>query len=474
MGFYLDSIQTRTSRLMKLTNAVFCIKNSVMRKYFFLLLLAYSTGMFAGKGSINFVETTVRLAEDGAAIVGYTMQYRVVSGELHGFYFSGNDRLKIQAFATESYAIDDFGNRYDLDISKVGSDKWDIILANNAGVSSGTVTYFFYFSTHFNKAGYLVNTETNEGKMLTAFNWSPVQWDEASKMDHYTLTVITPHDVETEEEVLRNYYMDQNVVQTESWVNEKFLIDYQASPKGKLKILFHKNKPGNRFDMRTQFYMPADWFKLEVADTYMHQNSSSPVVEYFNYRRDKRILLLVFVGVVVLFFLLVRGKHKSMVKAKAGLDDINWGQLDWSPPKLELSNYRVKGKICKDLTTLEAAFYLEIPFKSILSGMIAAMENENLIEVISSSPLRVNADQYRDIGKLGEYESQLYISLADDGELSQQELEDLMKLAVKNIQKKAWDCDVEATKEYYRQQMGKWEAKNIPEDKREKLPKLSQ
>jgi len=119
------------------------------------LLLLHAAVAFAGKGEIRFVETDVDLREDGSAVVAYTVQWTVLSGELHGFYFQGNDRLRVGAVAEESYAVDSAGRRYGLSIEKVASDKWDIVLARGAGVSSGTVTYVFYFETSFARAGYV-------------------------------------------------------------------------------------------------------------------------------------------------------------------------------------------------------------------------------------------------------------------------------------------------------------------------------
>jgi hypothetical protein len=43
------------------------------------------------------------------------------------------------------------------------------------------------------------------------------------------------------------------------------------------------------------------------------------------------------------------------------------------------------------------------------------------------------------------YERMFIHAFANDGELSQQELEEIMNMAVRAIQQKAWDCDVEAT-----------------------------
>ena len=75
--------------------------------------------VYAGTGEIVFVETQVDLSRDGSAVVAYTVQWRVVSGVLHGFYFQGNDQLRIDTMSSDSYAVDSQGNRYGLSISQV-------------------------------------------------------------------------------------------------------------------------------------------------------------------------------------------------------------------------------------------------------------------------------------------------------------------------------------------------------------------
>jgi len=73
---------------------------------------------WAGSGEVVFVETGVELEPDGRAVVVYTVQWQVVTPELHGFYFSGNDRLEIIGWSPKSYAVDDFEHRYGLSITK--------------------------------------------------------------------------------------------------------------------------------------------------------------------------------------------------------------------------------------------------------------------------------------------------------------------------------------------------------------------
>jgi hypothetical protein len=89
---------------------------------------------------------------------------------------------------------------------------------------------------------------------------------------------------------------------------------------------------------------------------------------------------------LALFYVLMVGKQRSMVKAHRGLDEIRWDALDWTPPKLVLANFRIKGKVCKDLTPLEAAFYLEIPFRQILSAMFNSLVGKDIWKCWPNSP----------------------------------------------------------------------------------------
>jgi hypothetical protein len=66
----------------------------------------FSSALLAGTGEIRFVETDVDLRDNGRAVVSYTVQWRVLEGELHGFYFSGNDRLAVHFLNDQAYAVD--------------------------------------------------------------------------------------------------------------------------------------------------------------------------------------------------------------------------------------------------------------------------------------------------------------------------------------------------------------------------------
>ena len=79
----------------------FSVKSLVL-----IFLLLWQLPAFSGSGKIEFVECSVDLQDDGTCVIGYTVRYRVVSGELHGFYFDSQDELHIHAFSDKSYGVD--------------------------------------------------------------------------------------------------------------------------------------------------------------------------------------------------------------------------------------------------------------------------------------------------------------------------------------------------------------------------------
>ena len=132
--------------------------------------LGITSWAFAGEGQLEFVETEVILFPDGKASIEYVVRYRVISGEFHGFYFGGFDRLVPYFDHKNAAAIDDRGNTYGLDIKKERSDLYDIVLANGRSVSSGHITYRFRFAADMFQAGYLAPTTAAEDRKFIVFN----------------------------------------------------------------------------------------------------------------------------------------------------------------------------------------------------------------------------------------------------------------------------------------------------------------
>jgi len=368
-----------------------------------LVLCLLPVRVMAGRGEIRFVETAVDLRTDGQAVVAYTVQWRVLEGKLHGFYFSGNERLRVEMAVDRSYAVDSRGNRYGLSVDKVGSDKWGIVLAKGKGIESGSVTYVFPFQTDFAAAGYMVSTRADDGKDLVVFNWSPVRWDEARNQDHYTFTILTPNQLPPGADP-RGYVLEKDLVLTEPFVNERFKIDYQRGERDRLRLIFHRENPGNRFDMRVEIYMPAAWFSLptqtaesdrSVSHTYAPlKGSETPW-----YERQTPIFGIGGIFLLAIFLAVVFGKHRSMIRAHHGLSGIKWENLDWTPPKLILSSFRKSGKICNGACPI---YWRELGYQELESRESIKFEEETdvkfKVDIGASSrfsgPLRSGCSQF--------------------------------------------------------------------------------
>ena len=74
--------------------------------------------VFASEGRLKFVETEVILFPNGKSSIEYVVRYQVISGEFHGFYFGGFDRLIPYFDQKNASAIDSRGTAYGLDIKK--------------------------------------------------------------------------------------------------------------------------------------------------------------------------------------------------------------------------------------------------------------------------------------------------------------------------------------------------------------------
>ncbi|MDD4349562.1 MAG: hypothetical protein PHF70_10680, partial [Opitutales bacterium] len=287
-----------------------------------LILLFVPVILFAG-GTVRFVETTVDLQADGRAKVHTLVQWKVLGGSMHAFYFAGTDRLQVAMDSDAGYAVDSDGKRYPLRIDPMGRGKWDIQLANGQRSTAETLTYSFSFATDFAAAEYVGPTRSNEGRDLVYFHWAPPEWDEAWEQEHATVRVVLPVQV-PEGQNARDWVNANEILLTEKWMNERYKLDYQREEgSDRLVLVAHRENPGNKASMKLQFYVPADSFALVMPD---HSGT-------------RRSILWGGAVLIGLFALVLRGKKHSIRKARRSVGEVKWSGIDWTPPKLKLSTF---------------------------------------------------------------------------------------------------------------------------------------
>ncbi len=425
------------------------MRTPLLAAAFLFGLLLVAPGAEAGEGVPAWCEVHVDLQPGGRASIEYTVAYRHRAGTFHGFYFTGDQIDRLAPIWDDAWGRATLEDGRQVAIRRgFRGGKKTIELAGGRGVTHGQVIFRFRFATDLARAGFLARTTDGEGRKLIVLNWAPSTWDHA--LEHYTVWVRYP--VQAPARPREGTFLDGIHFRTEPFMNERYLIDYLRGDEGRFEVQLHwKNVPRDTA-MRVQQYVDASLF-----------DGSFHAISRRELERDQVDLplaprwILLIVGLLggVLFLGLVRLKHGDVRAARDARDEVTWTAVDWVPPKIELSTFRKPGKVCKTLSPVEVAFFLELPYKQILSTMLQRLTKAGFLEIVRENPLRVRtlAREAYDASQLEPYEWEMVMAALDDGRFSEAELEKLLELVVANVQKKAWDCDIEATKAYLRKQI---------------------
>ena len=462
------------------------MKRKIIKQFFgwliLVVLLIQPTNIYASEiASLGFVETDVILFPDGKAIVSYTVRYNLAPGKtMLAFTMEGFGRINPVFDKEYAYVITDDNTSYRIDIVDLGGGKYDIINSNNQRLGGEYLTYKFRFAADMAQAGYINRTTSEDGKKLVVFNWAPVQWDEP--MDHYTVTInypleygnISPAREETEK------FLVENGFATEEWMNEEYLIDYRVAEiesANRVQVLLHKDNPGSNYHFRIQQYISENIFNQlpggsasfggntdSGKNTRPDNQRPSDSGRYDQYREstDRTGLVVAMCLLFLITVFAVGKKHRSMVKAHETMDQVQWARTDWEPPKVEIATFRKEGFIAEDLDEFEAALFMGVPYKTILSVILSKLVNQGYLEEISPDPLRVRRIDGKPLSELNVYERMMYEAAAD-GEFSVKEIENILQELTDNVQKKTYDCDIEATRNYYQDKLSESILEEIPE-----------
>ena len=287
--------------------------------------------------NLGFVETDIILFPDGDALVSYTIRYNLVKDKTKlAFTMGGFDKITPVFDFENAWVITDDNTSYGIDIVDLGGGDYDIINADEKRLGGEYLTYKFRFTANMARAGYLAKTTSHEGHDLVVFNWAPSEWDES--MDHYTVRINYPlqfsHQSATREEVeefLLKYHFA-----TEEWMNKEYLIDYKVEMIDGtfwVQVQLHKDNVPKNYSFKIQQYISEEIF-AGIGDISSDSKETIPdrrEVAKKN-KTSARIGLLFAIGILFGGTAIAAGKkHRSIVKAKATLDEILWARDDWEP-----------------------------------------------------------------------------------------------------------------------------------------------
>lgn len=88
---------------------------------------------------LKFVEVDVLRDKDAKAQISYTRQWLGDNANFHGFYFERFSGTPVFDYEN-AYAVDQSGKRYNLDIKKLSTRKYDIILSEGQAFNNEQIT----------------------------------------------------------------------------------------------------------------------------------------------------------------------------------------------------------------------------------------------------------------------------------------------------------------------------------------------
>lgn len=437
----------------------------------FILFFLAPALSFAGDFRLRWVEADVILDKDGKAQISYTVRWACRDANLHGFYFEGFTGVPYFDYKN-SFAEGQDGTRYNLDIKQLSSRKFDVVLSDGRAFNNGEITYFLRLSTDLQESGNLTQTDSKFGR-LAVFNWAPVQWNE--RLEHETVTVHYP--IEVPFESVSKEFLENINFRTEKYVNERYLINYTIvkgyNGNNLFTLKFHRNNLSSRYHFQIQTYVDASYFNLST----IAPSGAFGSAQGFKKAKEPYVLNRFFpgsilaelpigfspllfialfaLGFVLLPLFIMTRKHVSMLAAQDGISRVKWEGDEWVPPKIQIGSFRQKGKVCKNLTALEAGLLLDFPLSFLVGLMVQNMERKGLVKIMSLNPLRVERTTHQAINNITDaYEFILFNAIHQDGSIGVTPLHDMFYTIAKGMEQKAWDCDLEATKNYYRSRMG--------------------
>lgn len=386
---------------------------------------------------LRWVEVDVSLDKNGMASITYSVRYSAQGFNLHGFYFEGFSERPVFDYKN-CKAIADNGKTYGLDIKRISSRKYDIVLANHE-FYRGEITYIFHYYADLAQSGNLDYTKSEYGR-LAVLHWSPVQWDES--LEH--MTVVIHYPIELTDNTVVNYDLEMFNFRTEKFMNQNYSIDYYGQKEDNkhfFTVRLHKERLSAKYHFMIQQYISSEYFSL--------REKPSAIISSL-VKKDKRgflaISLLGFFPVLYSLFIITR-KHNSIIRAREGLKVVKWDGDEWVPPKIQVSSFRIKGKIAK-LTDIEALLLIELPLSQIVAMMLKSLEEKKYIEITSEEPLQIKKLAYTTAPQ-DPYEDILFNAIDSNGKLIDSKIKTLFTTMVTNIEQKSWDCDLDASRAYY-------------------------
>ena len=118
-----------------------------------------------------------------------------------------------------------------------------------------------------------------------------------------------------------------------------------------------------------------------------------------------------------------------------------------------MKSFRRNGKVAK-LNAVEAGYLCDVPLKTLVSLMLLEMQRRGIVRVLQQDPLQIEQTG-SPTEDLTRYHRFLLDNLDGDGRYGGHVPGELIRAITRGIQEKAWDCDLEATRNHYHKEFAR-------------------
>ncbi len=425
------------------------------------------------------VDVDVNVAYTGEALVVNTVQWNVISGKMTKMTFM-NPAIKDPSFQNGSlYAEhEDSDQRVPLSLETINSTTWKF--AADPKMPVGTSYWHFAYSGNLVSQKLVGKTKSDDGKELVFFHWNPVDWDANLKYRNVSMTIpvalseselvaATPDDQGhylVSDDAFYKYmgYKRSDGMDSGDAGNAVILTEKSLNERCKLDV-FGKKIPGNdtiyltlrvyQPDVKAQesldllFYVPRDRiaFSAEAFENMTDQDGGSV----------NSLLIGAASGAIVaaIFLLYARSAAKRRKEYEKACEKVaqNESILDdiWEAPQLQVGGYAVKGKIAKNLHPFEVGLLIGLSVEDCIGMIAQALADQDKLVIRSLEPLTVipNCDE----DDLPDIEKNFLKIFNEIGVADEDKLRDFVECVIGHFKDRTWDCDIDATRRYYRELM---------------------
>ncbi len=142
-------------------------------------------------------------------------------------------------------------------------------------------------------------------------------------------------------------------------------------------------------------------------------------------------------------------KSEGIRKIRKEIEVMDLFKEEWVPPRINVLTYRKTGKIA-NLDFVESLYFIETSLNEILTFIAKTLMRKGYIYILSVLPPKFKVVEAKVKEGLTYYESSFISAINSDGSLNLEKIKNLFIQMTDEIYRKSWDCDIDATKKFYR------------------------